>query len=276
MIHPPNLRYIFIDSELTSQLVNVMRLAAVASSMSERDTKERIVTTLRNTDEPALSAQKLADELGLSVRTINNHVDTLLKDDRIAATQIGNATAYFIPFGDLPSHKKPDHTCQRCGRDVDENYDFAKIDTDTYFSGDTSEPGLVDFYVLCRFCYSDLVSWLYNDLGSIGDYPFVHNWDLPTEQLEEVREDPDTQTVYDGDNPRLHLSDEETAVYDFIHEHAGTGDEDEADPVRRETLIESIMKDYNLYRHEVESAIQDLKQRGQLFEPQYDQYLPAK
>lgn len=191
--------------------------------MSTTDTKDRIVRSLRNSDEPALSARDLAEDLDVSVRTVNNHVGTLIDKGRIATTDIGNATAYYIPREELPGSHKPDHTCHRCGRDADTRYDFAKWDVSTYFEDKNAEGSVADFYVLCRFCHTDLIHWIYNDPGSIGHYPGVHSWSLPTDQLVEVREDPEIETTPSTDII-LDGNDLMEAVYEYIVEHATEGE----------------------------------------------------
>ena len=162
--------------------------------MSHSETTDRIVRKLRGADKPAMSAADLADELGVSVKTINNNIEELIGRGEIETTQIGNAKAYYIPDSDLPSHKKPDHTCHRCGREANDIDDVAKIDLDIYFDDGGLEPETTDFYVLCRFCYSDLVSWLYGDDGSMRDYQRVHSWNIPESQLQQARNNPEIQT----------------------------------------------------------------------------------
>lgn len=227
---------------------------------------------------------RLAEKLDVSVRTINNHVDQLIEDDRIAATQIGNATAYYVPFSDMPAHRKPDHTCARCGREVNETHDFAKIETKTYFTDGQQDPSVADFYIFCRFCYADLVSWIL-DPATVGCYPFAHSWDIPTEQLEEVRNDPDVETAYPIE--KATLTDEEQTVYNIIASTNETTTENEskneddkpddrvADPIHQETVIETAV-DQDLHRQQAENTLRRLKQRGFLFEPQIHTYLPAK
>jgi len=162
--------------------------------MFETDTRERIIRKLRNSDEPALSAADLAEELDLSVRAINTHLEKLTANGKVQTHQIGNATAYYLDTVSEPRHNLPDHTCHRCGRAADELHDFGKIELDEYFKTSHPEPSRSNFYILCRFCYEDLVSWLYNDVNSMGDYPFVEQWDIPEEQKQEVIDDPEIDT----------------------------------------------------------------------------------
>jgi len=163
--------------------------------MFETDTRERIIRKLRSSDEPALSAADLAEELDLSVRAINTHLDELTSSGKIQTHQIGNATAYYLDTVSEPRHNLPDHTCHRCGREADETSDFGKIELDEYFTTSRPEPSTSNFYILCRFCYEDLVAWLYNDDNRMGSsYPFVEKWDIPEEQKEEVIDDPEVDT----------------------------------------------------------------------------------
>jgi hypothetical protein len=238
--------------------------------MSSTDTKERIVRTLRNADDPALSAKKLAEELDVSVRTINNHVDGLVAEGRVETSQIGNATAYYIPFEDLPAHKKPDHTCARCGREVDEGHDFAKLEVDTYFFRGNLESETSDFHLFCRFCYSDFVSWAHGDVGAVGEYPFVHSWELPTSQLIEVREDPEIETTPGG---REHLDEEPTMLLEFVEEQWESGEYDRGVPKHEVTAHGEA---HGLLDVQVRQAIQRLRSGGYLFEPTLDFYQPAK
>lgn len=236
--------------------------------MSQTDTKHRIVNTLRSADAPALSAKSLAGELDVSVRTINNHVNALVADDRVATTQIGNATAYYIPFEDLPTHQKPDHTCRRCGREILEYYDFAKLSAHTYFVRGNSESETADFYVFCRFCYADFISWM-EDSSRIGAYPRVHSWDLPAEQLQEVREDPETETAPGSTE---YLEPAPTQLLEFIEDAAAdAGDRG----VPKHDVIKHGVED-GMLEMEAKQALQTLRQAGYLFEPMHGFYKPAK
>lgn len=222
--------------------------------MSELDTKDGIVRTLRNTDEPALSASVLADELDVSVRTINNHVDDLEAKERVATTQIGNATAYYIPFEDLPAHGKPDHICARCGRETDERNDFAKVETDTYFVDGPRESELADFYIFCRFCYSDLVSWV-SDPAAIGEYHSVHSWEIPWDQLDEVRNDSDTPTKPPWEP--TWLDDEGELIYDLITER------EEGDWIAEETILDEA-EEQGILRQKAKNILLKLNKLGHL------------
>lgn len=162
--------------------------------MIETDTRGQIIRTLRNSDEPALSAADLADEIGVSVKTINNHLDRLTTDGKVQTHQIGNATAYYLDTVSEPRNSLPDHTCHRCGREVYEGKDFSKVEIDKNINGRSPEPSVPNFYILCHFCHADIVAWLHNDDNSMGSYPFVERWDIPDEQKQEVIDDPEIAT----------------------------------------------------------------------------------
>lgn len=221
--------------------------------MHQESKKEQIVRKLRSSDKPALSAKDLAEHLDVSVRTVNNHLPDLVEEGRIETTQIGNATAYYIPFEELPSHKKPQHSCKRCGRTTDLN-DFAKVEHQTYFGNSEIETEAVDFSLLCRFCYSDHISWVHNDEAAMGEYLYVHTWDIPEKQLQEVREDPDIETCPPVDA----LDETERALYDLVEETGG----DEAvamKEIRDKANEEGISEDL------VEPLLRTLSQRAYLF-----------
>lgn len=162
--------------------------------MFDKDTRERIITELRRTDKPALSAANLSEKLDVSVRTINNHIDGLVEDGKLQTHQIGNATAYYLKDTEIPAHNKPDHYCKRCGRAIDGIHDYAKIGNETYFTDIRREPGTADFFILCRFCHEDLIAWIHNDTALMGDYRGVDRWDIPEEQKQEVKTDPEIDT----------------------------------------------------------------------------------
>lgn len=246
-----------------------MVVGALSLRMSTTDTKDRIVRTLRSADDPALSAKKLSDELDVSVRTINNHVDDLVADKRVATTQIGNATAYYVPFEDLPNHKKPDHICARCGREVNERHDFLKVDMDTYFVRGNFEEESSDFFIFCRFCHADFISWVM-DPAAIGEYPFVHSWDIPTDQLREVRDDPDIETTPSG---REHLDEEPLMLLEFIEKQWKSGEYDRGVPKHE---VVDYAESQGLHSVKIRQAIKRLRNGGYLFEPTYQFFQPAK
>jgi len=235
--------------------------------MSQQSAKEDIVRELRNTDEPALSAKHLAENLDYSVRTINNHVSELVDKDRIEATQIGNATAYYIPVDEHTSHRNPEHTCTRCGRTT-ALHDFAKVEFDTYFDSGNIEDSTSDFDILCRFCYSDIISWVNNDTATMGEYRRVHNWLIPENQLNEVRNDPDIVTA-----PSLDPLDGDTReLFEIISDVAG----DEGAP---KPDVESRAEEAGFRPAETERLLKELLRKGYLFETLEGltmNYIPAK
>lgn len=222
--------------------------------MSQRSMKEQVVTQLRSTNEPALSAQQLAEKLDVSVPTINNHTETLVGEGRIDTTQIGNATAYYIS-NDSTQRDGPEHTCKKCGR-LTARHDFAKLDTTTYFERRNEENSMADFVILCRFCYSDFISWAWNDPGSMGMYPHVHSWYIPDDQLEEVREDPEIETA----PGREFLDEEPTAVMGLIEEHCADPDEG----LTEDEIVELAREEVGLSRIRAQSVFQNLRQGGHL------------
>lgn len=221
--------------------------------MEQESKKEQIVRKIRNSDKPALSASDLAEQLDVSVRTVNNHIPNLVEDERIETTQIGNATAYYIPFEDLPSHKKPRHTCKRCGRTTS-LYDFAKVEHDIYFEYGNIGSGSANFSLLCRFCYSDYISWVNNDTATMGNYPHVHRWNIPEKQLREVRDNPDIDTHPAVDN----LNRQNRELYELVKEFGG----DEAVPVEK---IRTEASEVGLSPNTVEPLLDNLVQQGHLF-----------
>ena len=80
------------------------------------------------------------------------------------------------------SESPPDHRCHRCKREFNHTHDHVKLELDHYLGGDGFAKR--DYYLLCRFCYSDVVSWLYSDDNSMGDYHDVEDWNVPEHQKE--------------------------------------------------------------------------------------------
>lgn len=234
--------------------------------MSDPDTKNRIMQELRNTNEPALSARMLSDKLNVSVKTINKHVDGLVESGHIETSEIGNATAYYIPFTDLPTHKKPDHTCGRCGREVNEHYDFARIEYDTFFGRRNPEDSTSTMYIFCRFCYSDFISWV-EDPGMVGQYRGAHGWNIPVEQLEEVRDDPETKSA---PNPEV-LDDDEQSVFEFIK----ANEDDYEHGVPKHVVNEFIESELKKHDWEADEILKKLE-RGFIFQPYNLGYRAAK
>ena len=160
-------------------------------------TREQIVRKLRSTGDPATSAAKLAEELEVSVRTINNHVGDLVETGRVQSLQIGNATAYYVPESQQPGHLKPDFYCGRCGRSIDSAHDFAKIEYDRNFLNKGEDP-TGDFYIFCRFCFSDFTIWVHEP-SARREYPFIDEWEIPEDQRQEVKDDPEIVTELSSD-----------------------------------------------------------------------------
>lgn len=254
----------FIVSKVVTRSNNPKGVETQFMDMSETDTKDRILRTLRRTDEPALSAKKLAEELDVSVHTVNNHTDGLEEEGRIETTKIGNAAAYYLPHSELPSRAKPDHTCGRCGREISRIYDHAKIEYDAYFDGMASDEGTATFYIFCRFCYADFIGWV-EDPASQGEYPFVHTWDIPDDQLEEVRDDPDVQTMM----PLESLEDEQVALYNIIKENQGDGG------VFTEDIIEEA-QELGLGEIEVKQRLKKLARTGYVYDAGIGYYRAGK
>lgn len=230
---------------------------------TKADTKDRILRHIRSTNEPAVSAAQLADELEVSVHTVNKHVDNLVDEGSVQTTQIGNAKAYYIPFTELPNHAKPDHTCARCGRDIRDLDDFAKIQVDRYYQPGRA-PEEPDFYIFCRFCNRDFVHWVYDE-SQIGDYYDVHSWSIPRDQLEEVRNDPDIRTAPET---LEHLSDEEKQVYSVIKEIQ----EEDGWVTEGETMTR-LTEVHGMHEDAAENALKQLSIQGQI-EKDYETFPP--
>jgi hypothetical protein len=178
--------------------------------MAPTDTKRQIRNAVEHADEPALSAKQIADRTGFAVKTVNKHIDRLTESGDLAVTQIGNATAYYSNRVRGGSHTDHSHQCRRCGRAVTQSKDMARVDLYEFFDDGSTASDHV-FYLLCRFCKSDLAAWLFGDDG--GDYPFVHRWNIPTEQLRDVQQD-DTVVTTPGE---FSLLDESLMdLYDII------------------------------------------------------------
>lgn len=48
--------------------------------------------------------------------------------------------------------------------------------------------------MVCRVCQNDVVNAIMGNDQNIGDYPYVHAWNIPEDQLQELREDDSIQT----------------------------------------------------------------------------------
>jgi hypothetical protein len=62
-------------------------------------------------------------------------------------------------------------------------HDHAKVDFSKYFFQELDDGNDVDFFVLCRFCYSDFLAWIYG--GEEGEYANIEQWDIPDDQRRE-------------------------------------------------------------------------------------------
>jgi hypothetical protein len=186
------------------------------------DTKRQIRTTVERADEPALSAKQIAERTGLAVKTVNTHITALTESGELATTQIGNATAYYpnrVRGGSRGSHQ---HQCRRCGRAVIKQKDMARVDV-RHFYGESPGVSEHEFYLLCRFCESHLSAWLFGDTNR--GYPYVHKWDIPTDQLRDIQED---ETVRTTPPQARSLPAEEKQIYDLIRRIEQDHDEDAA------------------------------------------------
>lgn len=76
--------------------------------------------------------------------------------------------------------EEPDHHCHRCKRGFNRGHDHIKLESEIFFS--STDDRRRDYYLLCRFCYDDLVHWLFNDDGAMGDYDNPEDWDIPEHQ----------------------------------------------------------------------------------------------
>lgn len=110
-----------------------------------------------------------------------------------------------------------------------------------------------NFYILCRFCYSDFVAWVHNDPASMGDYWDVHSWDIPERQLREVRDDPDIDTAPSPDS----LDADDREIYDIVDELGG----DEGAP---EDAIKSRAEESGMTPRTEEVRLNELVSRGHL------------
>lgn len=212
--------------------------------MASSNTQHRIVKALQRTDEPAMSAKQLANALNVSVHTVNKHTATLVDNNRVATTQIGNATAFYI--ADKMDPTAVDHVCDRCGRAIYEVQDFALLSRATHFDRNTTESGTLSRYILCRFCYSDFVSW-FEMPDTIGEYPFTEIWDVPEHQLDNVK-NPDTSN----------LGGRHKTVFDLILQEL-----DEDDVIAKSTIVEKA-KEHEMLQREAEEIINTLCHVGYL------------
>lgn len=196
-----------------------MLVAAQEVGMASDDTKRQIRTAVERADEPALSAKQIAERTGLAVKTVNNHIGALTESGDLASTQIGNATAYYATQVRGGTHTEHHHQCRRCGRAVTQTKDMARLDVRQFFE-QSSEVSEHHFYLLCRFCNNDLTAWLFGEAE--GDYPRVHQWNIPRDQLRDIQED---ETVRTTPGRLAQVSAAEKEMYDLIRrieqEHDG-------------------------------------------------------
>jgi DNA-binding transcriptional ArsR family regulator len=180
--------------------------------MSDKGIRRELKRALRNTSEPALSAKQLADKIDVSVKTVHNHISDLVDEGAVETTQIGNATAYYDSR--LKEHpSKVNHQCNMCGRSIKRPMDMAKLEIEQFFN-DSASVSSGTFLLLCRFCFKDVMDFVYEGNSEPGPYTNVHSWNITDSQLRDVQEDPDI-----GTTPTVSVRDEhELEVYDVIDE----------------------------------------------------------
>jgi hypothetical protein len=107
---------------------------------------------------------------------------------------------------------------------VTQSRDMARLDLYEFF-GEEVGVSTHAFYLLCRFCKDDLDAWLFGDENR--GYPFVHRWNIPTEQLRDVQQD---EAVVTSPGPELALMDASLKqLYDIIREQEQAADNGWAD-----------------------------------------------
>lgn len=94
---------------------------------------------------------------------------------------------------EIPPHNKPNHYCKRCGRGINNLDDYAKREDKDYYER-RRPPEQADFFIFCRFCHTDFIKWVHGDDAAMGEYPFVDKWNIPDEQKEDVKNNPDITT----------------------------------------------------------------------------------
>jgi Fe2+ or Zn2+ uptake regulation protein len=223
--------------------------------MSDSDTRRKIMSTVEQAAEPALSAKQIADRMEVSVKTVHNHISQLVESDTLETTQIGNATAYYSER--ITEHPADvNQQCSRCGRSVRRVQDMAKVDIETYFE-DSISASTNTFRLFCRFCYEDWDDWVFGHHNEIGNYPLVHSWDIPAEQLRDVQEDPDVLTT-----PDVGVYDDRALeLYNIIDDwESETGER--GMPV--EEIYDRFCAEGKLSRKKARSHLNTLKSRGWL------------
>jgi len=161
--------------------------------------KDQIAQAIQDADRPVLTVDQLAEEVDETPETVEENVSKLRDEGRVDSVQVDGTTAYYIRIRDYPKHKKPDHYCGKCGREVYENGDSGRVEFQRSFSSRQEAGGHETEEILCRFCFHDFVCWLHNDEHLMHVYPHVEDWDIPEHQLEAVRQNSEFETEYPGD-----------------------------------------------------------------------------
>lgn len=158
--------------------------------------KDQIIREIQDSDRPVLTVEELSAELGESDETINDNVDELVEEDRVEKTEIDGKPVYHIRKRDYPKHKKPDHYCGKCGREVHENGDYGRVEFQRHFTSRQESGDHWTEEILCRFCFHDFICWSHDDEHLMHVYPHVEDWDIPEYQLETIKNDPEIKTEY--------------------------------------------------------------------------------
>lgn len=161
---------------------------------------DEFVRTLEDTEQPVLTAAQVAAEVDASVEDAEATLTRLADEGNVDTVEFDGTTAYYVPSQDLPAHKKPDHHCSRCGREVNDTQDSARMELQKRFTGQRTTGDGTSSEILCRFCYHDVVSWLHGDEELMHIYPHLEEWDIPDHQLQAAKDDPDIQTAYPEEN----------------------------------------------------------------------------
>lgn len=234
-------------------------------------TKGRIVQAVRRSDEPALSSNQIAAEVDLSQRTVNNHMDDLVESGRLEVTKIGNANAYYLPT----DSKSADHTCVRCGRAIYRDHAYAKLELSEYKTHRHDPDTPPSLYIICRLCLNDVVNFLHSSDGSIGDYPWVHSWNIPSDQLDEVRLDDDTRTSPLED---ILLTEAEEVVFDGLRAYddgSGTPVMELVTFMYRDDIAEGYSLDSELDEEKIREVVSQLEEKGLAYRGDHG-WRPAK
>lgn len=65
--------------------------------MARKATVDKMIKAIRESDKPALTKQDIADGVGVSWQTINNHEQELEDDPRVQSGKVGKAKVYWLP-----------------------------------------------------------------------------------------------------------------------------------------------------------------------------------